>query len=41
MGPAMERISHYFTPFQAHVVNQAENDTEPISDGSGPAGPGA
>jgi hypothetical protein len=27
MGPAMDRISHYFTPFQAHVVNQAENDT--------------
>src|SRR5580704_19528104 len=27
MGPAMARISHYFTPFQAHVVNQAENDT--------------
>jgi len=26
MGPAMERISHYFTPFQAHVVGQAEND---------------
>ncbi len=24
MGPAMERISHYFTPFQAHVINQAE-----------------
>jgi hypothetical protein len=27
MGPAMDRISHYFTPFQAHVVNQAEHDT--------------
>jgi hypothetical protein len=26
MGPAMERISHYFTPFQAHVISQAEND---------------
>ena len=26
MGPAMERISHYFTPFQAHVVSQSEND---------------
>ncbi|HKI17749.1 MAG TPA: hypothetical protein VKA15_07700 [Isosphaeraceae bacterium] len=26
MGPAMERLSHYFTPFQAHVVGQAEND---------------
>jgi hypothetical protein len=27
MGPAMERISHYFTPFQAHVIGQAEADT--------------
>jgi hypothetical protein len=27
MGPAMARINHYFTPFQAHVVSQAENDT--------------
>jgi len=27
MGPAMERISHYFTLYQAHVVSQAENDT--------------
>ena len=26
MGPAMARISHYFTPFQTHVVSQAEND---------------
>jgi hypothetical protein len=26
MGPAMERISHYFTLFQAHVIGQAEND---------------
>jgi hypothetical protein len=26
MGPAMERIRHYFTPFQAHVVTQAELD---------------
>ncbi len=26
MGPAMDRITHYFTPFQAHVVAQAEND---------------
>jgi hypothetical protein len=25
MGPAMDRINHYFTPFQAHVVSQAEN----------------
>jgi hypothetical protein len=27
MGPGMARISHYFTPFQAHVVSQAESDT--------------
>jgi hypothetical protein len=27
MGPGMARISHYFTPFQAHVVGQAETDT--------------
>jgi hypothetical protein len=27
MSPAMERISHYFTPFQTHVIAQAENDT--------------
>jgi hypothetical protein len=26
MGPAMDRISHYFTPFQAHVISQAEHD---------------
>jgi hypothetical protein len=26
MAPAMTRISHYFTPFQAHVVDQAEHD---------------
>ena len=26
MGPAMARIGHYFTPFQAHVVDQAEED---------------
>jgi hypothetical protein len=26
LGPAMARISHYFTPFQAHVVGQAELD---------------
>lgn len=25
LGPAMRRISHYFTLFQAHVVAQAEN----------------
>jgi hypothetical protein len=27
IGPAMARISHYFTPFQAHVISQAENDS--------------
>ncbi len=27
MGPAMERLSHYFTPFQAHVISQAETDS--------------
>ncbi len=26
MGPAMARIGHYFTPFQAHVIAQAELD---------------
>jgi hypothetical protein len=26
MGPAMARIAHYFTPFQTHVVSQAEAD---------------
>ena len=26
MGPAMARISHYFTSFQTHVVAQAEGD---------------
>jgi hypothetical protein len=26
MGPAMARITHYFTPFQAHVVTQAEGE---------------
>ena len=26
MGPAMERIGHYFTPFQAHVMTQAESE---------------
>ena len=26
MGPAMTRLGHYFTPFQAHVVAQAEGD---------------
>jgi hypothetical protein len=27
MAPAMARIGHYFTAFQAHVVDQAEQDT--------------
>jgi hypothetical protein len=26
MGPAMGLIAHYFTPFQAHVISQAELD---------------
>jgi hypothetical protein len=26
MAPAMARISHYFTPFQTHVIDQAEHD---------------
>lgn len=26
MGPAMERIGHYFTPFQTHVIAHAEQD---------------
>src|SRR5215472_4098941 len=26
MSPAMARISHYFTPFQTHVISQAEHD---------------
>ncbi len=26
LAPAMERISHYFTPFQTHVIAQAEAD---------------
>jgi hypothetical protein len=26
MGPAMARIGHYFSEFQTHVINQAEND---------------
>ena len=26
MGPAMARITHYFTPFQTHVIIQAEAD---------------
>src|SRR5271156_4141729 len=31
MGPAMERIKHYFTPFQSHVVNQSETDLSRFS----------
>src|SRR5262249_2329233 len=26
MAPAMTRIGHYFTPFQTHVIDQAEHD---------------
>ena len=26
IGPAMERLGHYFTPFQAYVIRQAEAD---------------
>ena len=26
MGPAMERLSHYFTPFQTFIVGRAEED---------------
>jgi hypothetical protein len=26
MSPAMARIGHYFTPFQTHVISQAEQD---------------
>ncbi len=31
MGPAMARIGHYFTPFQAHVIGQAELDVHRFS----------
>ena len=27
MSPAMHQLSHYFTPFQAYVVEQAEQET--------------
>ena len=37
MGPAMERIGHYFTPFQAHVVTQAEHDTSRFRHGTSPS----
>ena len=29
-GPAMTQLSHYFTPFQAFVVLEAENDRKPL-----------
>ena len=31
MGPAMARIRHYFTPFQTHVIDQAEHDISRFS----------
>ena len=31
MAPAMTRLGHYFTPFQAHVIGQAEEDTSRFS----------
>ena len=31
MSPAMVRINHYFTPFQAHVIKQAELDASRFS----------
>ena len=31
MAPAMARISHYFTPFQTHVITQAELDVSRFS----------
>jgi hypothetical protein len=31
MAPAMTRIVHYFTPFQTHVVDQAEHDVSRFS----------
>jgi hypothetical protein len=31
MGPAMARLGHYFTPFQTHVVAQAESDVSRFS----------
>jgi hypothetical protein len=31
ISPAMARISHYFTPFQTHVITQAEIDTSRFS----------
>lgn len=26
MGPAMERLGHYFAPFQAYIIKEAENE---------------
>jgi hypothetical protein len=31
MNPAMARIGHYFTPFQTHVITQAELDASRFS----------
>jgi hypothetical protein len=31
MAPAMTRLGHYFTPFQAHVIGQAEGDSSRFS----------
>ncbi|MDX2035202.1 MAG: hypothetical protein SFX72_01025 [Isosphaeraceae bacterium] len=31
MGPGMARLSHYFSPFQAHVIGQAESDVSKFS----------
>jgi hypothetical protein len=31
MAPAMARMGHYFTPFQAHVIAQAEGDSSRFS----------
>jgi hypothetical protein len=31
MGPAMDRISHYFTPYQAFVIGQSETDSSKFS----------
>ena len=41
MGPAMARLGHYFTPFQTHVVSQAELDVSRFTDGPGAPDPGA
>src|SRR6056297_745772 len=27
MGPAMQRLSHYFSPFQTYLVSESENET--------------